>query len=217
MSAACLGVQQRPKIPAFAGKHPHVHNAVCIVTTLSKHGRQSHVCRAVQVQWLHLVAGMWKQVCCTAHRMGQRSNSMWTVWRTHTGYALSCLSSAWLPLWATARYCPGRNPCIASCLRPLPTSVNIGMVYIDADRGLWQASHWRWGILLHDAARLLRRQSGASDRPMPSSEAVAFQAPPSLAVEVTLPHRGRVQGLALRKGVTLIGRCLQCLCSACLA
>ena len=45
---------------------------------------------------------------------------------------------------------------------------------------------------------------------MPSSEAVPFQAPPSLAVEVTLPHRGRVQGLALRKGVTLIGLYLAC-------
>ena len=51
---------------------------------------------------------------------------------------------------------------------------------------------------------------------MPSSEAVPFEAPPSLAVEVTLPHRGRVQGLALRKGVTLIGLCLHVLCSACL-
>ena len=48
---------------------------------------------------------------------------------------------------------------------------------------------------------------------MPSSEALPFQAPPSLAVEVTLPHRGRVQGLALRKGVTLIGLCTLFLCS----
>lgn len=54
--------------------------------------------------------------------------------------------------------------------------------------------------------RLLSRQSGASDAPMASGEAVPFQAPPSLAVEVDLPNRGRMQGLAIRKGVTLIGK-----------
>lgn len=33
---------------------------------------------------------------------------------------------------------------------------------------------------------------------------VAFSPPPSLAVEVTLPHRGVVRGMGIRQGITLI-------------
>ncbi len=40
---------------------------------------------------------------------------------------------------------------------------------------------------------------------MASRDAVPFQAPPNLAVEVDLPNGGRVKGLGIRKGVTLIG------------
>ena len=40
---------------------------------------------------------------------------------------------------------------------------------------------------------------------MASRDAVPFRAPSSLAVEVDLPNRGRVKGLGIRKGVTLIG------------
>lgn len=48
------------------------------------------------------------------------------------------------------------------------------------------------------------RQSGASDAPMPAREAVLFESPPSVAVELVLPNRGRVVGMGIRKGVTLI-------------
>jgi hypothetical protein len=39
---------------------------------------------------------------------------------------------------------------------------------------------------------------------MRAAEAVLFESPPSLAVEVNLPNRGRVSGMGIRKGVTLI-------------
>ena len=48
------------------------------------------------------------------------------------------------------------------------------------------------------------RTSGASDEPMPSPPAVAFQSPPSLAVEMQLPNRGVVTGMGIPLGVTLI-------------
>ena len=51
---------------------------------------------------------------------------------------------------------------------------------------------------------LLCRTSGASDEPMPSPPAVAFQSPSSLAVEMQLPNRGVVKGMGIPLGVTLI-------------
>jgi len=53
-----------------------------------------------------------------------------------------------------------------------------------------------------DGARLPRR-SGVDPRPM-RGDVVAFRSPDSLAVEMDLPHAGRVRGLGVREGVTLI-------------
>ena len=39
---------------------------------------------------------------------------------------------------------------------------------------------------------------------MPVAEAVPFTSPEGLAVEVSLPRRGVVKGMGIRKGVTLI-------------
>ncbi len=50
---------------------------------------------------------------------------------------------------------------------------------------------------------VLPRESGASDRP-PRTEAVPFAAPDALAREVELPHAGRIRGLGVPAGVTLI-------------
>ncbi len=49
---------------------------------------------------------------------------------------------------------------------------------------------------------ILPRASGVD--PRPAREAVPFKSPPELAVEVELPHRGRVRGLGMPQGVTLI-------------
>ncbi|GAB4823091.1 hypothetical protein N2152v2_010137 [Parachlorella kessleri] len=51
---------------------------------------------------------------------------------------------------------------------------------------------------------ILPRKSGASDEPMASTEAVPFRSPDSLAVTVSLPNRGAVRGMGVRRGVTLI-------------
>ncbi|MCD7954190.1 MAG: ABC-ATPase domain-containing protein [Lachnospiraceae bacterium] len=67
---------------------------------------------------------------------------------------------------------------------------------------------------------ILPRESGVSQKPMkfaaasvPSSQAtrqsgvgtaVAFQSPASLAVTLKLPHRGKVRGMGIKKGITVI-------------
>jgi predicted ABC-class ATPase len=48
---------------------------------------------------------------------------------------------------------------------------------------------------------LLPRKSGTSDRPLEREKAVPFQAPPSLAVEVELPHAGKIRGMGIPKGI----------------
>lgn len=49
---------------------------------------------------------------------------------------------------------------------------------------------------------ILPRESGVSDRPM--KQAVVFCSPESLAVTLTLPHRGALRGMGIRRGITLI-------------
>ncbi|MGB9886731.1 MAG: ABC-ATPase domain-containing protein [Moorellales bacterium] len=51
---------------------------------------------------------------------------------------------------------------------------------------------------------ILPRRSGISDLPMPREQAVAFVSPPSLAVEFETPNHGRVRGMGVPAGVTLI-------------
>ena len=49
---------------------------------------------------------------------------------------------------------------------------------------------------------ILPRESGVSARPMKS--AVCFRSPEEMEVEITLPHRGVIRGMGIRKGITLI-------------
>ena len=49
---------------------------------------------------------------------------------------------------------------------------------------------------------ILPRESGASDRPM--KDAVAFTSPSSMEVTLDLPNRGKIQGMGIKKGITLI-------------
>ena len=49
---------------------------------------------------------------------------------------------------------------------------------------------------------VLPRESGVSDRPM--AGAVPFAAPETMAVELDLPHRGRLRGMGIPEGITLI-------------
>lgn len=58
-----------------------------------------------------------------------------------------------------------------------------------------------WVAFVADGS-ILPRASGISQKPM--REGKAFFSPASMKEEVVLPHRGRVSGMALKKGVTLI-------------
>lgn len=49
---------------------------------------------------------------------------------------------------------------------------------------------------------VLPRQSGVSEKPM--ADAVPFESPKSLEVELVLPHRGKVRGMGIAQGITLI-------------
>lgn len=51
---------------------------------------------------------------------------------------------------------------------------------------------------------VLPRESGVSSRPMTGSGSVAFQTPASLQVTMDLPHKGRITGMGIPKGITLI-------------
>lgn len=54
---------------------------------------------------------------------------------------------------------------------------------------------------------VLPRKSGVDGRPMTTTDdpnLVLFESPPSLAVEITVPNAGRLTGMGIRKGVTMI-------------
>ena len=51
---------------------------------------------------------------------------------------------------------------------------------------------------------ILPRASGASDTPMNVKEAVPFQSPSSMEVELLLPNRGSIKGMGIKKGINLI-------------
>ena len=51
---------------------------------------------------------------------------------------------------------------------------------------------------------VLPRQSGINPKPMAASEAIPFESPDSLTVELDLPNTGKVYGMGISKGITLI-------------
>jgi predicted ABC-class ATPase len=51
---------------------------------------------------------------------------------------------------------------------------------------------------------ILPRASGTSDRPLSADNAIPFTAPESLMVEIDLPNAGRIRGMGIGKGITLI-------------
>lgn len=51
---------------------------------------------------------------------------------------------------------------------------------------------------------ILPRESGISNKPLKSPQVIPFQAPPSLEIEIPLPHGTSVRGMALPQGINLI-------------
>ena len=101
----------------------------------------------------------------------------------------------------------------------LPTVVNESLIYKNYTPKMKEELQETWQLAMDQTAirdqlkaldlaafvadgSILPRESGVSQKPM--QEAVAFAAPESLALEVETPFRGRIRGLGIRKGVTLI-------------
>jgi predicted ABC-class ATPase len=51
---------------------------------------------------------------------------------------------------------------------------------------------------------ILPRESGTSDKPMSAKSAIPFSAPESLKREIDLPRAGKIQGMGIPRGITLI-------------
>ncbi|RLC51077.1 MAG: ATPase [Candidatus Cloacimonadota bacterium] len=51
---------------------------------------------------------------------------------------------------------------------------------------------------------ILPRFNGTSEKPMSSANAIPFKSPESLTVEIDLPHLGKIRGMGIPVGVTLI-------------
>ncbi|MDQ7031361.1 MAG: ABC-ATPase domain-containing protein [Desulfonauticus sp.] len=51
---------------------------------------------------------------------------------------------------------------------------------------------------------ILPRESGISEKPLEASKAIKFQSPPDLEVEFILPNKGKIKGMGIKKGITLI-------------
>jgi predicted ABC-class ATPase len=51
---------------------------------------------------------------------------------------------------------------------------------------------------------ILPRKSGTSDEPLDRNIAIPFKSPESLRVEIDLPHSGKIRGMGIPKGITLI-------------
>ena len=51
---------------------------------------------------------------------------------------------------------------------------------------------------------ILPRESGTSDKPMSAKTAIPFTSPESLRKEIDFPHTGKIKGMAIPSGVTLI-------------
>ncbi|MCW8830877.1 MAG: ABC-ATPase domain-containing protein [Gammaproteobacteria bacterium] len=51
---------------------------------------------------------------------------------------------------------------------------------------------------------ILPRESGISDRTMPSDSIIAFESPASLKLEIDLPYAGKITGMGIPEGITLL-------------
>jgi len=97
---------------------------------------------------------------------------------------------------------PGLVRQVFSELRRAPAALEAHIHCLEDQVALrrWLAEH---GFVAFVAdGSVLPRRSGVDDRPL--AKALPFEAPESLAEEVELPHAGRIRGMAIPAGVTVI-------------
>lgn len=113
--------------------------------------------------------------------------------RTVDGRALARMLFELLPV------CVERSlVCDDACRRAARETVELA-----DDQAAVRSALARLGLVAFIAdGSVLPRESGVSARPLRGAE--PFVSPESLSVELDLPHRGRVRGLGVRRGVTLI-------------
>lgn len=95
--------------------------------------------------------------------------------------------------------------CVASSLmyRSHPAKEVENAVFLSEDQLYIRSSLEKLDLAAFVAdGSVLPRESGVSDRPM--QKAIPFRAPDSLAVTLELPHRGKIRGMGIPKGITLI-------------
>jgi predicted ABC-class ATPase len=110
------------------------------------------------------------------------------------------------------------RPAQALFFTDLPAVVNASLVWaqLDAAAGRRHCETLEDYLALRDAlddtglaafvadGSVLPREPGPGDRPLRGSRFLPLRAPDELAVTITLPHRGPVRGLGVRRGVTVI-------------
>jgi predicted ABC-class ATPase len=110
------------------------------------------------------------------------------------------------------------KPALAMLFEELPGAVAAGLVWanLDGAAGRRHCETYEDYLALREAlashglvafvadGSTLGRDAGPGDRPLRGARAITTRAPEELAVTITLPHRGPVRGLGIRRGVTMI-------------
>lgn len=95
--------------------------------------------------------------------------------------------------------------CVESALyyKNLPAKEVEQVLFLAEDQQAVREELKKQGLLAFVAnGAVLPRESGTSDRPMKG--AVPFVSPKTLETELRLPHRGKIKGMGIKKGITLI-------------
>jgi len=118
---------------------------------------------------------------------------------------------------ADGRRCAG-NEASAMLLDEVPRLIEAALYFADLDRSALRLhvdaaddqEHMRshmgeMGLVAFIAdGSVLPRESGISDRPLSGDSLITFASPPELSVKLELPHQGRVAGMGIPEGVTLV-------------
>ncbi|MFA5809107.1 MAG: ABC-ATPase domain-containing protein [Thermoleophilia bacterium] len=132
-----------------------------------------------------------------------------------TGDYVEVRFTAGLP--ASGRRCLGHEA-VAMLIGEVPRLVDGSMFYGSLDANLVRRhveaaedQEWLRGrlgemglIAFVGDGSILPRESGIKDLPLKTADVIAFQSPDELKVEVRLPNRGKVSGMGIPEGVTLI-------------